>query len=110
MAARLGIKIYTIGAGSDAQRGGFFFTLRRPQFDEELLKSVASVAGGRYFRATDAESLKTIYEEIDKLERRKTGERTFHDNIHAARLAMLAGLGLLLGELVLTQSRLRRIP
>ena len=83
---------------------------RRQQFDEESLKQIAAAANGRYFRATDTRSLETIYQEIDKLERRKTGERTFHDNIHAARLAMLAGLGLLVGELVLTQTRLRRIP
>ncbi len=111
VAAKLGIKIYTIGAGSDQPRGGFgFFNVRGQEFDEEFLKEIAAAANGRYFRATDTKSLETIYEEIDKLERRKTGERTFHDNIGAARAAMLAGLGLLMGEILLTQTRFRRIP
>jgi Ca-activated chloride channel family protein len=111
VAAKLGIKIYTIGAGSDQQRGGTgFFAPRPAKFDEELLKEIAAAANGRYFRATDTKSLETIYEEIDKLERRKTGERTFHDNVGAARTAMLAALGLLMGEILLVQTRFRRIP
>ncbi len=112
VAAKLGIKVYTIGAGSSESARGFqgFFALRRPEFDETALKEIATATGGRYFRATDSESLITIYDEIDKLERHKTGERTFHDHVAAARTAMLAGLGLLMGELVLINTRYRRIP
>jgi Ca-activated chloride channel family protein len=112
VAATLGIKIYTIGAGSSEPRQGFqgFFAVRRPEFDETALKEIAAATGGKYFRATDTDSLVTICDEIDKLERRKTGERAFHDNIAAARVAMLAGLGLLMGELVLVNTRYRRIP
>lgn len=113
VAGKLGIKIYTIGAGSDPQhRGGlgFFFGQRTQEFDEDALKQIAAAANGRYFRATDTKSLQTIYEEIDKLERRKTGERTFRDNVGAARVAMLAAFGLLMGEVLLVQTRFRRIP
>lgn len=112
VAAKLGIKIYTIGAGSEQPRGsGFgFLVQRRQEFDEELLKQIAAAASGRYFRATDTKSLETIYEEIDRLERRKTGERTFQDHVAAARMAMFVGLGLLLCEALLIQTRLRRIP
>lgn len=112
VAAKLGIKIYTIGAGSDQQRGGIgsLFSLRGQEFDEEALQEIAAAANGRYFRATDTKSLETIYEEIDKLERRKTGERTFHDNVAASRVAMLAALGLVMGEVFLTQTRFRRLP
>ena len=112
VAAKLGIKVYTIGAASSEPPRGVqgFFALRRPEFDETALKEIAAATGGRYFRATDSESLVTIYDEIDKLERRKTGERTFHDPVAAARTAMLAGLGLLMGELVLVNTRYRRIP
>ena len=112
VAATLGIRVYTIGAGSDQPRGGGFgsFFAQRAEFDEESLKQIAAAANGRYFRATDTKSLETIYEEIDKLERQKTGERTFHDNVAAARAAMLAALGLLMGEVLLTQTRFRRIP
>lgn len=112
VAAKLGIKIYTIGAGTDEPRGGGlgFFVQRRGEFDEELLKQIAAAANGRYFRATDTQSLKTIYEEIDRLERRKTGQRTFQDHVVAARTALWFALGLLLSESLLVQTRLRRIP
>ncbi len=110
VAATLGIKIYTIGAGSDASQRGGFFAIRRPEFDEGALREIAAATGGKYFRATDTDSLVTIYDEIDKLERRKTGERTFYDNVAAARTAMLVGLGLLFGELLLISTRFRRIP
>jgi len=111
VAATLGIKIYTIGAGG-AQPQGLqgFFNMRRPEFDEAALKEIAAATGGKYFRAADTDSLVTIYDEIDKLERRKTGERTFHDNIAAARVGMLTGLVLLLGELVVVNTRYRRVP
>ncbi|MBI1826520.1 MAG: VWA domain-containing protein [Planctomycetes bacterium] len=115
VAATLGIKIYTIGAAGDVpssqQRG--LFAMARMGFDpgaEVLLKEVAATTGGKYFRATDGNSLTKIYDEIDRLERRKTGEREFHDNVAASRTAMLAGLGLLFGELMLANTRYRRIP
>jgi Ca-activated chloride channel family protein len=113
VAARLGIKIYTIGAIPNAprrQEGFFLFAPRRVEFDEESLRRIADITGAKYFRATDTESLKTIYEEIDRLERRKTGERHFQDNILAATLAMSIGLGLLFTELLLANTRYRRIP
>lgn len=113
VAATLGIKIYTIGAVGSAppDRSGFgFFAQPRAQFDEGALQRIADLTGGKYFRATDTKSLVTIYDEIDRLERRRTGERTFHDNVYAAKVAMLAALGLLMAELVLTNTRYRTIP
>ena len=74
------------------------------------LKEIAKLTDGRYFRATDTDSLRTIYDEIDRLERRRTGQRTFHDDIRAANLAMWAGLALLMGEFLLANTRYRRIP
>jgi Ca-activated chloride channel family protein len=114
IAATLGIKVYTIGAvGSEqgSRRGGFgFFGPRRAQVDEPTLKEIAGVTGGKYFRATDTKSLVTIYDEIDKLERRTTGERTFRDNVYACKVAMLAGLALLMTELLLVNTRYRKLP
>ncbi len=113
IAATLGIKVYTIGAVGSAQprqRGFGFFLPRRAEVDEGALKDIAGITDGKYFRATDADSLVTIYDEIDRLERRRTGERTFHDNIFAAKVAMLTGLGLLMAELLLANTRYRRIP
>jgi len=112
VAAQLGIKIYTIGAvGTPQQQRGLFGMIRTGrQVDERTLKAIADATGGRYFRATDTKSLETIYDEINRLETRRTGERTFRDDIEAAKLAMLLGLGLLMTEWALVSTRFRRIP
>ena len=113
VAATLGVKVYTIGAvGSEQTRraGLGFFPMRRREVDEPTLKEIAQITGGKYFRATDTDSLRTIYDEIGQLERRRTGERIFHDNVRAARVAMLAGLALLMFELLLVNTRYRKIP
>ncbi|MFQ5496058.1 MAG: VWA domain-containing protein, partial [Phycisphaerae bacterium] len=108
VAATLGIKIYTIGAiGPGGQSRNPF---RRAAVDEPTLREIARLTGGKYFRATDADSLVTVYDEIDRLERRRTGERRYHDNVLAAKLAMLAALGLVMAELMLVNTRYRTIP
>jgi Ca-activated chloride channel family protein len=109
VAAALGIRIYTIGAASD-HRIDSAFLLRRASVDEPALRQIAEATGGKYFRATDTQSLKTITQEIGKMEKRKTGERSFRDDTLAARLAMLTGLGLVMLELWLTNTRFRKIP
>lgn len=112
LAQSLGIRVYTIGAvGTERRRQRLgFFQPRTAQVDEAMLRQIAQTTGGKYFRATDTESLATIYEEIDKLERRETGEREYEDSIFAARIAMLVGLGLLMSELLLANTRYRRLP
>jgi len=111
VAATLGIKIYTIGAiGSAPQQPRGFFMRGRAEFDEDTLQRIASITGGKYFRATDTDSLVTIYDEIDRLERRRTGERTYQDNIRAATIAMIAGLSLLMLEYLLSNTRFRQLP
>ncbi len=116
MAATLGVKVYTIGAIGSAEprsaRGGLFGLFAQPRFqvDEPLLKEIARITGGKYFRATDTDSLVQVYEEIDQLERRRTGERTFQDDIRAANVAAIVGLMMLVLELCLVNTRFRRIP
>ncbi|MFQ5413438.1 MAG: VWA domain-containing protein [Phycisphaerae bacterium] len=113
LAGTLGIKVYTIGAvGSQRRRPERFpfFGRGRSAVDEPTLERIAEITGGRYFRATDTDSLVTIYEEIDQLERHTTGERTYRDDTRAAKVAMLVGLALLMTELLLVNTRLRRIP
>lgn len=110
VAAQLGIRVYTIGAGGDAPRRRGFFVMPRHQVDERLLKRIAETTGGKFFRATDTESLATIYDEIDRLERRSTGERVYRDDVWAAKLAMFCGLGLVMLEFLLVQTRYRTLP
>jgi Ca-activated chloride channel family protein len=89
---------------------GGFFTRPTAQVDEPTLRRIAAETGGTYFRATDTKSLMTIYDEIDKLERYATGERSYQDNTRAANVAMLIAMGLLAGEVLLVNTRYRRIP
>ncbi len=111
VAAKLGIKVYTIGAIGSARRAPRgLFVQRRAEVDEDLLQRIANATGGKYFRAVDTDSLEEVYEEIDQLERRKTGERSYQDNIQAARIAMILGLALLMTELLFANTRYRRLP
>lgn len=127
-AAAVGVKVYTIGAAPDYQEqtmGGMLFqprTVRVPvQVNEEELQKVAELTGGKYFRARDAESLKAIYEEIDRLERSKIDRESFfryeelaYKWFHIAGLTLppplLVALLLLGLELLLVNTRLRKIP
>lgn len=67
MAARAGLRIYTIGVGAAAQ-DGFFGLAGNSDLDEDTLKSIARITGGEYFRATDAAALEQVYARIDRLE------------------------------------------
>lgn len=127
-AAAVGVKVYTIGAAPEYQEqnvGGLLFqqrTVRVPvQVNEEELQKVASLTGGKYFRARDAESLRAIYEEIDRLERTTIDRESFFRYEELAykwlqlgelRLPppLLVALLLLGMELILVNTRLRRIP
>ena len=72
LAAREGLKIYTIGIGADEMIVRSFFGPRRinpsTELDEKTLQAIADKTGGRYFRARDTEQLKTIYALLDELE------------------------------------------
>ena len=72
IAAERGLRIYTIGIGADAEAESSWFGLRRPnpaaQLDEDTLREIARVSGGRYFRARDSEELAEIYRLLDELE------------------------------------------
>ena len=78
LAAQYGIKVYTIGAGTDQAftkipgRG-----LIKNEIDEETLKFIANVTGGKFFRATDINALEDIYSEIDLLERSEIDVREY---------------------------------
>jgi Ca-activated chloride channel family protein len=118
MAEALGVRVYTIGAGGigtarvpvdDPLRGRVYATMR-VDIDEESLRQMAELTGGRYFRATDSESLAAIYEEIDQLERTEIEVENFTQ--YTERFPFLLGLGLLLVlvEATLSQTVLRRLP
>ncbi|MCH4830083.1 MULTISPECIES: vWA domain-containing protein [Flavobacterium] len=113
IAADLGIKVYTIGIGTNgnalfpyayAPNGGFLFKMMPVQIDEKLMKGIAQKTGGKYFRATNNSSLENIYNEINKLEKTKVDELKFVNYDEKYRpWVWLAGL-LLLIELILRKT------
>lgn len=110
LAAEFEIKTYTIGVGSNGMAlspvhimpdGNFQYGNVQVEIDEELMREIAEVTGGKYFRATDNESLEEIYEEIDALEKTEIEEFRFYNYEEKFRpLVILAGLLLTL-ELLL---------
>ncbi|MDE6638712.1 MAG: VWA domain-containing protein, partial [Muribaculaceae bacterium] len=74
IAKQKGIKIYTIGVGTNGKMQipdpyGFSTTTLETKIDETLLKNMANLTGGKYFRAKDERVLKHVFEEIDSLEK-----------------------------------------
>lgn len=113
LAVGFGIKTYTIGLGTNGNAlspiaynpdGTYRYGMRQVEIDEELLKEIAEVTGGKYFRATDNESLEEIYDEINKLEKTEIEEFKYYKYEEKFRpLIFLAGILLLL-EWVLRNS------
>lgn len=93
-----GIKVYTIGLGSEtdprAMAGDFFGMNASAELDEDTLKKIAEMTGGRYFRATDTESLHSIYQMINQLETVKQEQATIRPQ--KEYYAWFVGLALLL--------------
>jgi Ca-activated chloride channel homolog len=127
MAAAFGIKVYTIGASSNAAfasvpgRDMFGQPLRIPvAIDEDMMTEIATITGGHYYRATDTDTLTRIYRQIDELEKTKMHERRYVTYKHAAveplrlgpltmpPLLMLA-LGMLFAETLLRCTRFRAL-
>ncbi len=109
LAVEYGIKTYTIGLGTNGMalspvailpNGNFQYGRIQVEIDEDLLKEIAEVTGGKYFRATNNKKLEEIYDEINKLEKTEIEEFKYYNYEEKYRpLVILAGL-LLLMELL----------
>lgn len=118
LAKTLGIRIYTIGVGTRGEAPypvndpvlGKRYLYLRADLDEDVLKSIAETTGGKYFRATDRESLQGVFQAIDSLE--KSDVKVRHYMRWSELFPWLAwpGVGLFLVEIVLSHGRLRRLP
>lgn len=112
-AAALGIRIYTIGVGTEGMapvpvgRGlfGLRYEMRPVEIDDALLAEVARVTGGRYFRARDAAALDRITHEIDRLERVPVQTRTYVRFTELYRWPLTLALLALAGEMLLAAWR-----
>jgi len=90
--------------------GNLTFVNQKVEIDEKVLKAISDMTGGRYFRATDKEKLKAVYDEINQLEKSKI-EVMEHISYHELFLTWaLAALGLLFAEFLLSNLVLKRIP
>ena len=119
IAKKLGIKVYTIGVGTNGEAefpvginmyGQMEYQRMPVVIDEVTLKKIAAVTGGVYFRATDKNTLKAIFEEIDKLEKTQMDVKQYsktEDNYMPWAVILLL---LLCGELLARYTILRTIP
>lgn len=106
IAQQYGIKVYTIGIGTNGMaespyalgpNGQLIFRMMKVEIDEQLMKNIASKTGGKYFRATSNDKLAQIYNEINKLETTEIEELKFYDYDEKFRpFVLLAGFLLLL--------------
>jgi Ca-activated chloride channel family protein len=102
MAKALGIRVYTIGVAPTGRGAG--------DVDEQLMKRMADVAGGQYYRASDESALRNVYSEIEALEKARVGSRGFIESNDASLPFLLAGAALLALEIMLATVVFRRTP
>lgn len=119
IAREFGIRVYTIGVGTTGKalsptgiypNGKYKYDYVDVEIDEELMQEVAEMTGGQYFRATDADKLENIYNEIDQLEKTRI-EVTQHSRKHEEYFWFAAiGLALIGLEFLLRVSVFRMVP
>jgi Ca-activated chloride channel family protein len=117
-AASFGIKIYTIGVGTQGQAPvptgqgplGLRYETMPVEIDEALLDDIAHMTGGRYFRATDAASLSNIFAEINRLEKTPVQHLVYHRYEEAYRWPLGIGLLALALEVVVAGTFSVRVP
>lgn len=114
----LGIRVYTIGAGT---KGEVPFPVKDPfgrtvyrnvqmDYNDDLLKQIASISKGKYFRAADIHSLKEVFNEIDQMEKTKVEIEKTSDYRDLFPIFVLAGFVLLGSEVLLSQTIWKRLP
>jgi Ca-activated chloride channel family protein len=117
-AKALGIRIYTIGAGTEGEapfplQNAFGRTIYRNvlvKFDEKTLSEIATITNGQYFRATDTNSLRKIFSEIDKMEKTKIEVERTAQYRDLFQYVLIPGIACLLLEILLSQTVWRRLP
>jgi len=117
LAKQFGIKVYTIGIGTNGvapfpviyQNGQIRYENQPVEIDEQLLKKIARETGGKYYRATGNKELEKIYKEIDKLEKTVIHETRYYNYTELYRPVLGLALVLLLVVWLIRQVILRQI-
>lgn len=117
IAQKFGIRIYSVGVGTMGEAPypfqtpfGTRYQMIPVEIDENILKQISGITGGKYFRATNNATLAQIYEEIDRMEKTRVEVTSFR---HAKELYFgwaLIGLILILTEVGLSKTYLKRLP
>lgn len=117
LAQKYGIKIYTIAVGTRGmapypvlENGRKRTVMVSAEIDEEMLTAIAKITGGQYFRATNTDELKKIYETIDSLEKTKIEDLSMTTKHEEFPLIVLWALCLLALEMILKQTIFKRFP
>ena len=116
LAAEYGIKVYTVGIGTNGMAlspyalnpdGSIMYRMLQVEIDESLMKKIAQITHGRYFRATNNQKLQQIYAEINKLETSKIEEFKYTEVDEKFRLLVIIATVLLLLEFLLKHTVFR---
>lgn len=102
MAKLLGIRVYTVGVAPTGKGAG--------DVDEALMRRMSDLAGGQYYRASDENALRNVYQEIEALEKARVGSRGFVETTDAGLPFVAVGLAFLVLEIVLATTVFRRTP
>lgn len=121
----LKIHFYAIGAGTNGvapvpvfnQRGpvtdmmgNIYYQNQKVEFNEAGLREVAKIADGQFYRATDTKSLEAIYHDIDKMEKVTVSVKKYQQYRDLFPLCIMSGAGLLIGQLLLSQTIWKKLP
>jgi Ca-activated chloride channel family protein len=117
IAKSYGVRVYTVGVGTEGfapvpvqTSSGVIMQREKVSIDEKLLTQIANETGGKYFRATDNESLGTIYKDIDRLEKSKFQVTTFTHYTEKFFPFILAAVMFLVLEWILRFTLFRKFP
>lgn len=117
LAQTFGIRVYTIGVGSHGKVNipiqtpmGKQYQQIESSFEEKPLQEIAAMTGGKYFRATNNEKLRSIYQEIDKMEKTRISVKEFNKKYEEFGVFALAAFLLLLMELLLRYLYFKKNP
>ena len=117
-AQALGVKVYTIGVGTQGQApmpatdmfGRKVYQMVPVDIDETTLQKISDMTNGKYYRADNAEKFQAIYSEIDKLEKTEAEVKKFAHHTELFAWLISIGVVLLTAEVALAQTALRRLP
>lgn len=109
LAAEWGIRIYAIGIGDKPREQRSIFDLAAPQVDARLLEEMARMSDGQYFSASDADTLRRVYERIGDLEKTRIETEEFTNYRELYRPLLIAALAAFSFEVMLRTLVLRRL-